>query len=131
PFVGDAAAPEWTTTLDRLAPYRPAATVPGRGGVASGAEAALAALAEQRAFIEDLWALGARSCGGAETLAEVIARMDEGAPTAMKDAPLWRARLPYAAARMMDVAAGASIPKIWTPDRVRDAVAAAQEVFAP
>ncbi len=129
PFVGDATAGEWIQTLDKLAAYQPVALIPGRGPVARG-EAALAAIAGQRDYVDALWALGPKAKREAENLVGFIRALDRLAPETWRAAALWRERLPFTAQRLMDAAAGAKIPKIWTPDRVRAAIAAGREAFS-
>lgn len=129
PFIGDASAPDWIRTLDRLTPYRARVTIPGRGGVVTGGDASLTSIATQRSFIEDLWSLGAKATSVAGDLATVIKALHENAPPSLRAQPLWRERLPFAAARLMDVSHGVSIPRIWTADRVREAVAAHKTAF--
>ena len=127
PFIGDASAPEWIATLDRLAPYRARALVPGRGPVADTSQAAADALSDQRNFIETMWALGARAAaeiGDDGDLTAMIAHLLELAPRPLRATPLWKARAPFAAARLLDVAHGVGIPAIWTAERVREAIAA-------
>lgn len=128
PFIGDALAAEWLATLDRLAPYKPRVLVPGRGAVARGHEATQA-LAHQKAFIDNLWALGGQAAEEADTFPGFIVALDALAPAAMRATPLWRPRLPFTARRLLDAAEGAKIPKIWTADRVREAVGAFREAF--
>ena len=129
PFIGDAAAPDWIATLDRLALYRPAVLAPGRGPAAlSGAEAR-DAFAAQRRFVAEMWSLGACAIEADHDLADALRALDGGATREMRAMPLWKRRAAFAAARLRDVAAGATIPKIWTAERVRAAAAAYRAVF--
>lgn len=127
PFIGDASAPEWIATLDRLAPYRPRVLIPGRGPVAASSADAAAALRRQRSFIETIWRLGARAAsaiGEDGDLEAMITELLRSAPPPLRAMPLWKARAPFAAARLLDAARGGAIPAIWTADKVRAATAA-------
>lgn len=119
PFLGEASFQDWMQTLDKIAPYRPAVLVPGRGRPVSGKEAAQSALAEQRSFVDQMWRIGSAAATGCQSVPHVMDAIDAGAASAWRAMPLWQGRLPFAASRMIEAAHGRNIPQIWTPERVQ------------
>lgn len=120
PYCGDAHLADWPRALDRITAFRPTALVPGRGRIATGAQAVASAVETTRDYVTTL-----RDAAGA-CVEQSLGLKDTY--LAVKDAlsPRFAAKddfdfhLPLNVARAYDEALGLDQPQVWTRERIAD-----------
>ncbi|MEO9527437.1 MBL fold metallo-hydrolase [Roseibium sp.] len=120
PYCGDAHLSDWPRALDRITAFRPAVLVPGRGRIATGAQAVATAIETTRdyvttlrdgaaACVEQSFGLGDTFLAVSDTLSPRFASRDD-----------FEFHLPINVARAYDEALGLDLPQVWTRERLAD-----------
>jgi glyoxylase-like metal-dependent hydrolase (beta-lactamase superfamily II) len=117
-YTGDAFHTDWTSsTLDNVAAFHAAALVGGRGAVAVGADAVVAAIAQSRHFLDEL----RRTVGAAHAAGGTVKDAFESAHAALAPTygrwPIFEHCMPFNVQRYWDELDGVDWPRIWTAER--------------
>jgi len=124
-YTGDAFHTDWATaTLDTVGEFPAEALVGGRGAVAVGREAAAAAIAQSRHFLDEL----RRTVGEVHAARGTVRAAFEQAHAALAPEygrwPIFEHCLPFNVQRYWDELDGVDWPRIWTAERDQEVWAA-------
>jgi glyoxylase-like metal-dependent hydrolase (beta-lactamase superfamily II) len=120
-YTGDAFHRDWSTgTLDRVAAFGAETLVGGRGEVATDADAARAAIAQTRHFLQVLQ----REVGAVHDRGGSLPEAFDAAHAALHADyghwPIFEHCMPFDVARLWDELDGVERPRIWTAERDRE-----------
>jgi glyoxylase-like metal-dependent hydrolase (beta-lactamase superfamily II) len=127
-YTGDAFHTDWaTSTLDAVATFPAEALVGGRGAVAEGRDAARAAVAQSRHFLDEL----RRTVGAVHADNGTLKDAFEAAHAALAPEygrwPIFEHCMPFNVQRYWDELDGVDWPRIWTAERDQEVWAALKD----
>jgi len=120
PFCGDAHLTDWPRALDRITAFRPNALVPGRGQVASGAQAVATAIETTRDYVTTLRDAAAACVEQSLGLRDTFFAVKDALAGQFGARQDFEFHLPLNVARAYDEALGLDQPQIWSRERLAD-----------
>jgi len=128
PYCGDAHLADWPRALDRITAFRPSALVPGRGRIATGAQAVATAVETTRDYVTTLRDAAAACVEQSLGLRDTYLAVSDALAHRFASRDDYGFHLPINVARAYDEALGLDLPQVWTCERLadlRDALAGA------
>jgi glyoxylase-like metal-dependent hydrolase (beta-lactamase superfamily II) len=125
-YCGDAHLSDWPKTLDRLAAFKAAALVPGRGAALTTPETVQAGIDGTRDFLSTLYASAQDSVAKGLTLKQAFDAARKAMDPKFASYAIYEHCLPFNVSRAYDEAKGIDWPVIWTAARDREMWAALQ-----
>jgi glyoxylase-like metal-dependent hydrolase (beta-lactamase superfamily II) len=128
PYTGDAFHREWAgRTLDAVAALGAEAIVGGRGAVAAGRDAADAAIAQTRDFLNTMLAKVGAVYQAGGTLKQAFGAAHAALAPRYGGWPIFEHCMPFNVSRLWDELSGIERPRIWTAQRDREVWAQLQD----
>lgn len=116
-YAGDCYFRDWPATLDRLATFKFAKLVPGRGAALETAAGVNEAIASTRAFIADVFRLVSAGVAEGKSLNAIYKDVDAALRPVYGHWVIFDHCMPFDVARAYDEATGHEHPRIWTAAR--------------
>lgn len=117
PYCGDAHFTDWPGTLDRVASFGAEALVPGRGEALTTPEKVGQAIAETRAFLQDVFRIAREGAAADQPLKQVYDRAMQELRPKYGHWVIFDHCMPFDVSRAYDEAKGIDNPRIWTAER--------------
>ena len=125
-YCGDAHFSDWPATLDRLAEFKAAALVPGRGAALGSSQKVAEGIDMTRDFLSTLYGSAKDSVAKGLTLKQAFDAARKVMDPKFSSFAIYEHCLPFNVSRAYDKAKGIAHPVIWTAERDREMWAALQ-----